>query len=480
MKRRILLILIIIMFIAGVGILLYPTISNLIAVYSQDMTITHYDGNMEEMDPELIAAEWEKAREYNKKQAGATFSDPFGEENGNPLAEDYLAVLNIGGVMGYVKIPEIDVYLSIYHGTSDAVIRKGAGHLPGSGLPIGGEGNHCALTSHSALSSAKLFTDLEKLEVGDTFYIYVLDEVLAYEIDQILTVLPGDIKALLPVDGEDYVTLITCTPYGINSHRLLVRGTRVELTEEEAAVAGRSVGGNRLLMIISAAAALAALLIVILIRRRRRKNRRHPYVCQRIYNDQARRINEEYIERIEQEKEDDREWLYQLIVAYNRSLFEGGQAGLTDVFSYQQVDFSLIEFGFDEEMIGYLSIPKMEIELPIYLGASKENLKKGAAHLTQTSIPVGGVNTNSVIAAHRGMGTAAMFRNIEKLEIGDEVLITNFRETLTYQVVEVSVIKPTEIDAILIQEGRDMVTLITCHPYRQNYQRYVVYCERAV
>lgn len=173
------------------------------------------------------------------------------------------------------------------------------------------------------------------------------------------------------------------------------------------------------------------------------------------------------------------DWLYQLMAEYNGNLYESGQSELVDAFSYQQVDFSLVSFGFDEEMIGYLSVPKMGIELPIYLGANKSNLAKGAAHLTQTSLPVGGVSTNAVFAAHRGMGTAAMFRNIEDLEIGDEVYIVNFREALTYKVVDTAVIDPTDVNAIKIQEGRDLITLITCHPYRHNYQRYVVYCERA-
>jgi len=212
----------------------------------------------------------------------------------------------------------------------------------------------------------------------------------------------------------------------------------------------------------------------------------YPYICQFLYKIQTARVISDYTARMEDytqpEEEDSLEdpwgWLYDLMARYNRELYESGQVGLVDAFSYQQVDFSLVQFGFDEEMIGYLSVSRMDIELPIYLGASKENMAKGAAHLTQTSLPIGGVNTNAVIAAHRGMSTAAMFRDIEALQIGDAVTITNFRETLYYQVVEIKVINPTDIEEILIQPGRDLVTLITCHPYRHNYQRYLVYCER--
>lgn len=215
----------------------------------------------------------------------------------------------------------------------------------------------------------------------------------------------------------------------------------------------------------------------------------YPYICQYLYQRQADRIINEFDQRISdqqisdqriEEDTDNWDWLYMLMEAYNKKLYEEKQKNLVDPFSYSQPDFSLMEFGFDEEMIGYLSIPKMDIRLPVYLGANQENMKKGAAHLTQTSLPVGGVNTNAVISAHRGMSTAVMFRDIEKLEMGDEVTITNFRETLHYRVAEIKIINPTDIGEILIQPGRDLVTLTTCHPYRHNYQRYVVYCERVI
>jgi sortase A len=204
----------------------------------------------------------------------------------------------------------------------------------------------------------------------------------------------------------------------------------------------------------------------------------YPRITDFLYNRQAQSVITEFRNRMELDDES-LEQLYQLLVEYNRSLYENKQKDLVDPFSYKQVDFSLEPFGFDEELIGHLTIKKMDIDLPVYLGATEENMSKGAGHLTQTSIPVGGENTNAVIAAHRGYSRTAMFRDIEKLELGDEVLFTNFRETLVYQVAEIKVILPTDIDEVLIQDGRDLITLITCHPYRHNYQRYVVYCERA-
>ena len=151
---------------------------------------------------------------------------------------------------------------------------------------------------------------------------------------------------------------------------------------------------------------------------------------------------------------------------------------MQDPFSFEQPAIDLADFGLDGNIIGFVSIPKMDIELPILLGANKLNMREGAAHLTGTSYPIGGRDTNCVLAAHRAYSKAPMFRDIQKLQIGDDVIIRNFRETLIYRVTELQVISPTDVQELLIQEGRDLVTLITCHPYRHNYQRYVVYCER--
>lgn len=172
------------------------------------------------------------------------------------------------------------------------------------------------------------------------------------------------------------------------------------------------------------------------------------------------------------------EALYQELKRQNEELFEEMQRDLNDPFSYQQPAVSLAQYGLTDNVIGFLSIEKMGIELPIYLGANEQNLSLGAAHLTETSYPIGGENTNCVLAAHRGYSKAPMFRQIQLLEPGDVVSIQNFRETLQYQVVETEVILPTQVDHLLIRPGQDMLTLITCHPYPTNTHRYVVYCQR--
>lgn len=220
----------------------------------------------------------------------------------------------------------------------------------------------------------------------------------------------------------------------------------------------------------------------------------YPLLSQKMYDLESKKRIREFEERVEEINKEPAQndpenqiagkpnsffdELRKKIQEYNEDLYRSGQENLVDPFSYQQVAFSLRQWGFDEDIIGSIEIPRMGIELPIYLGATDENMARGAAHLSQTSLPIGGENTNAVIAAHRGYSRAAMFRDIEVLQTGDEVIIKNFHDTLIYQVSEIKILKPTDIDMILIQPGRDLVTLITCHPYRHNYQRYAVYCER--
>ena len=171
--------------------------------------------------------------------------------------------------------------------------------------------------------------------------------------------------------------------------------------------------------------------------------------------------------------------LWEAMVAYNNTIWEEKQAGLCDPWSYQQPSFTLGEYGLEDEVFGVISIPTLDLEMPLYLGATSANMAKGAAHLSQTSLPIGGMNTNCVIAGHRGYNGAAYFRYITELQPGDEVIITNLWETLTYTVTDTQIIQPYEVDQILIQEGRDMITLLTCHPYASGgKQRYLVNCER--
>ena len=190
---------------------------------------------------------------------------------------------------------------------------------------------------------------------------------------------------------------------------------------------------------------------------------------------------EKTVEKLQEEsKEEDSPLnkLYSDMKAYNEKIYKDKQSDLKDPWSYEQSSFDLTKYGVDNNIIGYIIVPHMEIELPIYLGANSDNMAKGAVHMSQTSLPIGGENTNCVIAAHRGYKGIPMFCDIEIMEIGDEVIIKNLWETLKYRVSNIKIINPSDSQEVLIQSGKDMVTLITCHPYTKNYKRYVVYCER--
>ena len=241
MKKKLSGILFGLMFLVGFAILVYPTVADQWNTYRQSRLISSYEKNIEEMEPEDFTAQWEKAQALNGTLTkNSIYGDVFGQDEEEMQDSEYWQVLNVGGdgVMGYLSIPKINLKVSIYHGTGDEVLQTGVGHLNGTGLPIGGEGTHSVLAAHRGLPSARLFTDIDQMKKGDKFYLHILDETLAYQVDQILDMVDKDDmetleNALQIEEGKDYVTLFTCTPYGVNSHRLLVRGTRVPYTGEE-------------------------------------------------------------------------------------------------------------------------------------------------------------------------------------------------------------------------------------------------------
>ena len=276
MKRLIFLFLTILMITSGVGFLLYPTVSNWVTSHFRELEIEYYNESVDQMDPELAATELEKAKAYNDALTGSNIEDPFIPGSGIALPDNYTSVLNIDGTIGYIKIPKINVYLPIYHGTSEEVLQKGVGHLENTAFPISGKGNHAVLTGHTGLNSARLFTDLTELETGDVFYITTLDRKLAYEVDRILVIEPDDTEDLRPVKGEDYVTLVTCTPYGVNSHRLLVRGTNIPCDAEKVEEAPEEgvvhwMDWQTVLVVSSLLFIAAAVTIYMFVRRRRRR-----------------------------------------------------------------------------------------------------------------------------------------------------------------------------------------------------------------
>lgn len=243
MKRKIANVLFGLLFLIGFGILVYPTVSDQWNTYRQSRLISNYEAVVENLTEEDFSDEWQKAIAFDQALVqNDLYGDVFGEDDGELESTEYWKVLNVAndGVMGYLSIPKINVKHAIYHGTGDKVLQTGIGHLNGTKLPIGGESTHSVLAAHRGLPSARLFTDLDQIKKGDMFYVHVLDEILAYQVDQILDMVDKDdhetLEAALQIEeGKDQVTLFTCTPYGVNSHRLLVRGTRVPYNGEEEA-----------------------------------------------------------------------------------------------------------------------------------------------------------------------------------------------------------------------------------------------------
>ena len=230
MRKNLSTIILILIFLVGLSVMLYPSVSDAVNRKHQSRAVAGYAEEVEQLSDADYQTYFDAADAYNRQLN--TTPNAFYKPD---LVSGYAQTLDISGtgIMGYITIPKISVELPIYHGTDEGVLQVAAGHLEGSSLPVGGAGTHAVISAHRGLPSAKLFTNLDELEVGDRFTITVLNRVLTYEVDQISIVLPTEIDQLLPTEGMDYVTLMTCTPYGINTHRLLVRGKRVETTERQ-------------------------------------------------------------------------------------------------------------------------------------------------------------------------------------------------------------------------------------------------------
>lgn len=233
-KNTIIIICFIIVILLGAGAAAYPLIASINNEHTQSLVQTDYEEKLQQLDTSEIDAALAAAREYNKTISTVQIEDVDKIKADLPPYEDLLNLAN-NGIMGYIMIPAINIDLPIYHGTTGAAMEKGAGHMEGTSLPVGGIGTHAVISAHSGMASAKLFTDLDKLKLGDMFFITVCNQKLAYEVDNIAVVEPTDIDLIRIDTQQDYVTLLTCTPYGVNTHRLLVRGHKVEMAEEAIA-----------------------------------------------------------------------------------------------------------------------------------------------------------------------------------------------------------------------------------------------------
>lgn len=256
-------VLLILILLAGLSLLLYPTISDYWNSFHQSRAIATYAEEVADIDDDTYAHLWEEAAAYNASLIGRTNRYLMTDEE----REVYEKLLDVSGngILGYIEIPEISCYLPIYHGTDAAVLQIAVGHIEGTSLPTGGESTHSVLSGHRGLPSARLFTDLDKLEKGDIFLIRVLDETLTYEVDQIRIVEPTEMSDLEIEAGQDYCTLVTCTPYGINTHRLLVRGHRIENVEQTQTIRVTADAMQLEPMLVALAVAIPILLVLLIV-----------------------------------------------------------------------------------------------------------------------------------------------------------------------------------------------------------------------
>lgn len=234
MKKHLPTVILILVFLTGLSLLLYPSVSDYWNSFHQSRAIAAYAENVAELDSNQYNQLWSEATAYNRDLLNR--ANPFSLTEAEKARYEQMLDVSGNGIMGYIEIPDINCSLPIYHGTDEGILQVAVGHLPWSSLPVGGESTHCVISGHRGLPSAKLFTNLDQLSEGDIFMLRVLDEVLTYEVDQILIVEPDDVEALKVEKGKDYCTLVTCTPYGINTHRLLVRGHRVENPDDSVSV----------------------------------------------------------------------------------------------------------------------------------------------------------------------------------------------------------------------------------------------------
>jgi sortase A len=265
------------MIFAGVAVLAYPWFSNWYASKGHQQVITQYQERFAALEEEKIEEEIGFAQAYNRSLSGERVEDPFVLGSGTAIPDGYDNILNPdgSGVMAVLRIPKIDLELPVYHGVSEAVLEQGIGHMLTTAFPVGGAGTHCVLAGHRGLPSQELFTNLDVLDVGDAFYFDVMGRSLAYRVDDISVVLPDETDILKPVPGEDYVTLATCTPLGVNSHRLLVRGTRIpyESLQEQPVPAGMGFSKSETQLILGALITAGTMGIAILLAAKRKKEK---------------------------------------------------------------------------------------------------------------------------------------------------------------------------------------------------------------
>ena len=654
------------MLVIGISLLVYPDVAQWWNGRNQRGMVALYDEQVAQMRAEEIEAHFRRAEEVNAALSQLSPAEPLLVATLASPPYDYFSILYLVGMMGRLQIPVIGVDLPIYHGTHTAALDRGVGHMEGTSFPIGGESTHSVLTAHTGLPNARMFTDMEgNVRIGDQFFIDILGRRLAYEVDDIRVIQPHEVESMRIIPGQDFVTLMTCTPYTINSHRLLVRGRRIEYIPYMAEEIEQAIEETRFDVRIYVFVAFFLLFMLgfaiynaLSSKRQTRRparpairpapsyepehepiyepevpaaaayNNYNDYVpiedLYDSYNDTARpqpyssysttglheefrpydrdmpapadrwparedmaapieysrmpnqkaagfgaaaarptsksirpsrssrstrrrstampnmtrniaaclialivitgagiaaaqvigpngngrnsqTAIEDFVSRIEAYNSSYRDrwvaeqlnrwledgeidiqdtpsenplsWLHERIAEYNRHLYEQNHS-VPDPFDdnqdQAQDSFNLSYFGFDdEEMIGFITIPSLDKELPIFMGANRQNLRRGAAHVTGSSLPIGGPSTNAVLGVHLGHTNLS----VEELIHGDEIRVTNFYETITYTIIDILNTGSIPGYAMGIHSGRDNLTILGYRP--GSPERYIVIATRA-
>lgn len=462
----------------GLSVFLYPLIAELINRRLAEKAVTQYEQSVREQEKSLLAAQKEEAEIYNRtipRNCGIIHEVGYTADKGTDAVYENTLRLDDSGVMASLSIPKIGLLLPIYHYASETQLQKGVGHIYGTSLPIGEEG-HCVLTGHRGLPSAELFTRLDEMCHGDTFQVTCLGETYTYRIIRILTVLPSDVSDISVIPGKDLISLVTCTPYGVNTHRLIITGDRVAGTEFAAAETKQTNTRTsrtalseqwRIYIVIGILFFWDGTLAILFSRKANKMRKRTLIgigtllyvigilvVIYPIARNNARKeaIAQDYA-KYKEAAESLPKTKYE---AYNES---------KSAEDYEQCD----------AFIGYLKAPTIDLMLPVYRGTSEKTLETGVGHLFGSDLPDTTASSNCVLCSHNGLVGNELFLRLPELKEGDPVYMQVGDKELCYTVTSTEVVE-AGANVYAVTPDEVMLTLCTCTPIGVNTHRLLVHC----
>lgn len=462
----------------GLSVFLYPLIAELINAKIAEKAVTRYERSVREQEESLLTAQKEEAEIYNRtipRNCGIIHEVGYTADVGTDVSYENALCLDERGVMASLSIPKIGLLLPIYHYASETQLQKGVGHIYGTSLPIGGEG-HCVLTGHRGLPSSELFTRLDEMCHGDTFQITCLGETCVYRITRILTVLPSEVSDISVIPGKDLVSLVTCTPYGLNTHRLIITGERVYGADIIASESSQAIKKNkskalseqwRIYVAIGLLLFWSGTLAILFSRKADNMKKRtligigsllctigilvivYPVVKNNARKEAVARDYANYKAAADSRPKTKYE-------AYNES---------KSAEDYENCD----------AFIGYLKAPSIDLMLPVYRGTSEETLEKGAGHLFGSDLPDTASSSNCVLCSHNGLVGNELFLRLPELKEGDPVYMQVGDKEICYTVTSTEVVE-AGANVYAVTPDEVMLTLCTCTPIGVNTHRLLVHC----